>query len=266
MSDVKFGRTTRLGVCLAILLIASGCATTPSEDADPIEGVNREFYGLNDYLDVNFVKPIAEGYVKITPAPVRSSVTNFFDNVSYINVILNDILQGKMLQGIQDSGRFVINSTVGVLGLFDVASRMGLKANDEDLGQTFGKWGFGEGAYLVIPLGGPNSVRDAPDMLVSSYLNPLFYASSTITIPLGIVNAINKRANLLDASRIRDEAALDPYVFTREAYRQSRIYSIYDGNPPTEDFEDMFEEDFEELDEFDEELIEDQDSGELQID
>lgn len=266
MSDDNSGRATRLVVCLCILLIASGCATAPIEDGDPLEPVNREFYGLNDYLDVNFVRPIAEGYVKVTPAPVRTSVTNFFDNLGYLNVILNDILQGKMLQGIQDSGRFVINSTIGVLGMFDVATRMGLESNNEDLGQTFGKWGFGEGVYLVIPLSGPNSVRDAPDMLVSAYLNPLFYASSTITIPLGIVNAINRRANLLDASRIRDEAALDPYVFTREAYRQSRLYSIYDGNPPTEDLEDMFEEDFEDFDDVDEEMLEEQDSGELQID
>ncbi|MGQ0658016.1 MAG: MlaA family lipoprotein [Chromatiales bacterium] len=228
---------------LIILMLLSGCVGNAAEDDDPLQGVNRVIYNINDSLDKAVIKPVATAYSKVTPKGVRMGVTNFFDNVSYINVIANDVLQGKFQQAANDTGRFLLNSTVGFGGLFDVASGAGLPKNDEDLGQTFGKWGAGEGAYLVLPIFGPNSVRDAPDLATSTVLNPLFYVSTTVTLPLGIVNGINKRANLLEATRIRDEAALDAYSFTREAYRQNREYRIYDGNPPTKDLEYIEEED-----------------------
>jgi len=219
---------------LGALAGLGGCATTANQ-GDPLVGVNRVLYDINEGLDNNFIKPVAEGYAKVTPKPIRTGVTNFFDNLSYINVIFNDVLQGKIAQGLADSGRFIVNSTVGIGGLFDPASGMGLNKHDEDLGQSFGVWGAGEGAYLNLPLFGSSSVRDAPDLATSTYLNPLFYVTSTITIPLGALNVINKRANLLEVTRVRDEAALDPYIFTREAYRQKRTFDIYDGNPPTQD-------------------------------
>jgi phospholipid-binding lipoprotein MlaA len=125
--------------------------------------------------------------------------------------------------------------------LFDPAKEMGLEAHDEDLGQTFGVWGAGEGAYLNIPLGGPSSFRDAPGFLSVMLLNPLTYLNPVINIPLNVVNAINLRANLLEATNIRDQAALDPYTFVREAYRQQREFKIYDGNPPGDEFDDYLE-------------------------
>lgn len=237
---------TRLGRWLVALLVIgflSGCATTPNGDNDPLEGANRVFYNINDALDRHFIQPVAETYVKYTPKPIRTGATNFFDNVGYLNVIINDFLQGKFRQGFADTGRFVINSTVGILGIFDVAQYWGLKRNDEDLGQTLGVWGAGEGAYLVLPLLGPNSVRDAPDLAMSGFTNLMFHLlDAGVTIPLTILNAINTRANFLEATRIRDEAALDPYIFTREAYRQRRINQIYDGNPPPEMLDLYFDE------------------------
>lgn len=223
----------------------AGCASTPnasSDDAnDPYEGMNRSFYNFNDAIDRNFFEPVARGYVKVTPDPVRSGVTKFFGNVNYLNVIANDLLQGKVGQFASDTGRFVVNSTVGVGGLFDPATHMGMPEHDEDLGQSFGTWGMGEGAYLVLPLMGPNSFRDLPNAGASVLLNPLTYLNAVVTFPLGVLNAVNTRANLLEASSIRDQAALDPYTFVREAYRQQREYKIYDGNPPGDGFEDYVE-------------------------
>jgi phospholipid-binding lipoprotein MlaA len=218
-------------------LASSGCVSGEAEDKDPLEGVNRVIYNVNDTLDKALIKPVATVYSKVTPKGVRMGVTNFFDNLDYLNVIANDLLQGKFRQTGQDIGRFALNSTVGAGGLFDVASMSGLPKHDEDFGQTLGKWGFGEGAYLVLPIRGPNSLRDAPDLATSMLLNPLYYVGGPITLPLGIFSGINDRANYLEATRIRDEAALDSYSFTREAYRQSREYKIYDGNPPNKDLE-----------------------------
>ncbi|MGQ0657542.1 MAG: MlaA family lipoprotein [Chromatiales bacterium] len=224
--------------------VMTGCAggSSRSDGSDPLEGVNRAIYRFNDGLDRAFIKPVAETYVRITPRPIRTSVTNFFDNLGYVNVVANDLLQGKFRQGFRDSARFLLNSTVGIGGLFDPANHTGLVKNEEDLGQTFGTWGFGEGAFLVLPLRGPNSLRDAPDLATSALLNPLFYASSAVAFPIAAINAVNQRANLLEATRLRDEAALDAYSFTREAYRQSRVYDTHDGNPPADDLEYIAEE------------------------
>ena len=224
------------------LLILTGCSSTATTDSgDPHESINRKFYAFNDSIDKNFLEPVAKGYVDITPDPVRESVTNFFDNVSYLNTIANDLLQGKVGTFFQDTGRFVVNSTVGLGGLFDPATSMGLVQHNEDLGQTFGTWGAGEGAYLTLPLMGPSSYRDLPSPVMGLLLNPFTYLAPVISIPVGAVNAVNTRANLLDASRIRDQAALDPYTFVREAWRQQREYEIYDGNPPGDGFEEYIE-------------------------
>ena len=239
-------RIAATGLALTMSLIGSGCASAPTTKSDaandPYEGFNRKAYGFNDTLDKNFFEPVARGYAKVTPDPVRTGVTNFFDNVNYINVIANDLLQGKAGQFASDTGRFVVNSTVGIGGLFDPATHIGMPTHDEDLGQTFGTWGAGEGAYLVIPILGPNSFRDLPNTASSILLNPLTWVNSVVTIPIGVLSAVNTRANLLEASNIRDQAALDPYTFVREAYRQQREYKIYDGNPPGDGFEDYSEE------------------------
>lgn len=230
-----------LGVLLGSGATLSGCAAHYA-DHDPLEPMNRVFYKFNDTLDKHVLEPVAVKYKEYTPSPVRTGVTNFFNNLGYLNTVANDFLQGKIEQGFGDTGRFVVNSSVGVLGLFDVATKWGLPKHEEDLGQTFGVWGMPEIAYLVIPLNGPSSVRDAPNLVTSSYLNPLFYASTIVAFPLGALQVINMRANLLQATKVRDEAAIDPYVFTRAAYEQRRRYEIYDGNPPSQGLDEFMEE------------------------
>lgn len=226
---------------LGLIGLTSGCATTQINGAtDPIEPANRAFFNINETLDKHLLKPVAETYVNITPKPVRTSVTNFFDNLTYLNVILNAFLQGKLDQGLSDATRFLFNSTIGIAGLFDVATPMGLPEHNEDLGQTLAVWGLGEGAFLYLPIYGPNTVRNIPDSVTSTLLSPFYYVTSTILYPISALYAINKRANLLEATTIRDEAAVDPYTFTREAYLQQREFQIYDGNPPVEGYDDIF--------------------------
>jgi phospholipid-binding lipoprotein MlaA len=233
-----------LAACLALV---AGCATSQAakEANDPLQPMNRAFFAFNDGLDRHVVEPVSKVYVKVTPEKVRSSVTNFFENVGYVNVVLNQFLQGKVHQGIRDTLRFVFNSTIGVGGLFDVASSMDLPRHEEDFGQTLAVWGVGEGPYLVLPVFGPSSFRDAPGLAVGAVTSGLFYVDNlAITIPLRVLEGVNTRTNLATAIKLQREA-LDPYVFTREAYRQRRRFLIYDGNPPLEEFN--FEEEGEPL-------------------
>lgn len=236
-----------LPVILALMLALPGCASTPERsssgvDPDPLEPANRAFFTFNETLDKYLIKPIAETYVDVTPRGARTAVTNFFDNLRYLNVIVNSFLQGKFSQGVSDVGRFVVNSTLGIGGLFDVATGYGLQRHDEDLGQTLAVWGAGQGAYLYLPIRGPNAVRDVPDVASSYFLNPLTYVTGAVLFPVTALGIINTRANLLDETRIRDEAAVDSYSFTREAYIQRREYLIFDGNPPSKGYEDIFDE------------------------
>jgi len=164
-------------------------------------------------------------------------------------------LQGKIDQGLSDVTRFIFNTTIGLGGLVDIGSHVGLPAHNEDFGQTLATWGAGEGTYVYVPVNGPNTTRDLPDIATSTLTDPTFYMSGVFW-PLTIINLINTRANLLEATEIRDEAAIDPYTFTREAYLQQRRYLIHDGNPPIEGYDEIF--DFE-----DEETVED--SGVLKI-
>ncbi len=232
-----------LGLSLVIIL-STGCASNQEKSAaspDPIEPANRAFFSFNEGLDKHLIKPIAEGYVSVTPAPVRSAVTNFFNNLAYLNVVLHSFLQGKFSQGFSDAGRFVMNSTLGIGGLFDVATDAGLERHQEDFGQTLATWGVDRGSYLYLPVRGPNTVRNLPDIATSLFTNPAFYISGAVLFPVTALNVINIRANLLDATAIRDEAAVDPYSFTREAYLQQREYLIHDGNPPTDGYDDIFD-------------------------
>jgi len=220
---------------LLLVAMLSACATAQNHH-DPIEPVNRVTYKVNDKIDMVTLKPLAQGYSAAVPKPMRTAVSNFYDNATYVNTILNDFLQGKGQQGIMDIIRFLINSTLGAAGMVDVAAPMGFEKHEEDLGQTLAVWGFSQGAYIVYPIVGPNSVRHTPDFLTATATDPLFWAAFVwapyITIPLAALKYIDKRARLMDASDMRDELALDPYVFTREAYVQNRRYRIYDGNPP----------------------------------
>jgi phospholipid-binding lipoprotein MlaA len=229
-----------LPLALAAGLLA-GCATDGGgEGDDPLEPANRRFHSFNNAFDDLILRPLAETYVSITTDWMREGVTNFFDNVAYPNVILNDFLQGKIEQGFEDTMRLIFNSTFGLGGLVDFVGPIGLPAHDEDFGQTLAVWGIEEIAYLELPLLGPNSVRDVPDVPVSTAMNLMqFVNSDLIAWPLFALNVINSRANLSSAIALRDRSALDPYVFTREAYRQRREFLIYDGEPPEEAFDKL---------------------------
>ena len=228
-------RSQRHLLLLATVLLVSGCATTENHH-DPIERLNRSTDVFNDAIDQYTLKPVAEAYVAAAYPGTISWVSNFYDNSTYLNTVLNDYLQGKVAQGTSDLLRFMLNSTIGILGLFDIATSMGFEKHQEDLGQTLAVWGAPQGAYIVYPFFGPNSVRKTPDFVTATATDALFWASMTlapeITIPLTVMKYIDLRARLLDASNMRDELALDPYIFTREAWRQNREYLIYDGNPP----------------------------------
>ncbi len=249
LSATNHRRSVASSVMLLALLFLSGCATVENNH-DPIEGLNRSTDHFNDLLDRAALKPLAKGYVAVSAPVLRKAISNFYDNADYPGTIVNGFLQGKGKQGIEDVSRFLINSTIGLLGLIDVATPIGLEKHDEDFGQTLAVWGASQGAYIVYPFFGPNSVRDTPTLLSEPALSILLWSSiflaPEITIPLGILHYIDKRSRLLDASDMRDELALDPYIFTREAWRQNREYLIYDGNPPTEkpiNGEDDWEED-----------------------
>lgn len=238
MTDNNNRRVLAMALFVAIL---PGCATQSTlsgDESDPLEGTNRAIYDFNETLDTYVMRPVAETYVDYTPELVRDGVTNFFSNLGYINVIFNELLQGKVKQGIADIGRFTINSSLGIGGFIEVADAGSVPKHDEDFGQTLGVWGVDEGAYLVLPVLGPSSARDVPRYITGTLLNPLFYITSPIIGPAGVLGAVNERANFLEATRIRDEAALDPYTFTREAYRQRRLNDIYDGDPPLDDLDE----------------------------
>lgn len=221
---------------IAAMFFLSGCASL-NNPRDPLEPVNRVFYTVNDSLDKAVLKPIATGYKAVLPQFVRTGVTNFFNNLADILTALNNLLQGKLGNAASDVGRVAVNSTVGILGLVDVGSNIGLEKHREDFGQTMGWWGFTSGPYLQLPFWGPSTLRDSLGSIVDVRLNPVRYIWRH-DIPtrnsLWGLYFVNLRANLLDASKILDEAALDPYEFQRDAYMQRRRSQVYDGNPPPE--------------------------------
>jgi phospholipid-binding lipoprotein MlaA len=235
-------------IFLAIIVSISGCATAPpgERNVDPFETVNRGFFQFNRDFDRAFLEPVADAYVEVTPRPIRTSISNFFDNLGYLNVILNDFLQGKAKEGFWDTSRFVLNSTVGLAGLFDVATPIGLEPSNEDFGQTLGRWGLDSGPYLVLPFLGSSTVRDGTGLVADYALDPLREVDDDDTrVGLYTLDVISTRAELLEAGDILDEAAMDPYIFMREAYLQRRKNRVHDGNPPVEvgDEVDIFSDD-----------------------
>ena len=250
MTSIHRRAARRIAAAALILstLFAAGCATTPAgvSNNDPIEPFNRAVYTFNDTLDKHIMKPVADAYLKVTPKPVQSSIANFYTNVTYPNVVVNEFLQGKFKLGFSDAGRFVINSTVGILGLFDPASHMGLGYHQEDIGQSLAVWGIPQGAYLVVPLVGPYTVRNTPNLIISTLTNVIYYvATPYVSIPLGVLGIINNRAQVSSSVNLVQQAAIDPYVFVREGYLQRREYLIYDGHPP---IRYNYDEDFDEPD------------------
>lgn len=194
-------------------------------EVDPYENFNRSMFSFNDRLDAYVAKPISDAYLWVSPNFFKTGISNFFSNLKDINVVLNDHMQGKFEQGAEDTGRFLTNSTLGLLGLFDVATEIGLKKHDEDFGQTLAVWGIPQGAYLVLPILGPTTARGVPGSVFDVAANPTTY----IGMPVQLVSMLNTRANAEGALKFIDEAAIDPYVFTREAYLQYQQNLITDG-------------------------------------
>jgi phospholipid-binding lipoprotein MlaA len=237
-AGLRDGWSARTKVLLAafVLALASGCATTNGSDPrDPLEGFNRSMYVFNDAFDEAIGKPVASAYKSVLPDPVRGWVRNFFANIGDLFIGVNNLLQGKPADTVNDWARFAFNSTIGIFGINDVASEMGLEKHNEDFGQTFGRWGAGDGAYLVWPFLGPSTVRDTAGGLLDLYFDPVRrHKPNDPRLFAGLLRATSQRADLLDASRILEEAALDKYIFQRDAHLQRRRGLIYDGNPPRE--------------------------------
>src|ERR1041385_2547402 len=224
----------------APLLILVGCAQNPA-NPDPFEKTNRSVYKFNDFLDRTILKPFSGKYSHFLPQPVRNGISNFFSNVASPGVILNDFLQGHITQGLDDSARMAVNTTIGVAGIFDPASRMGFQQHSNDFGITLGKWGAGPGPYLVLPFFGPSTFRDVPKIPVGMVTNVLFWVSipTVVEYTADVLEAAEDRANIEGVMNFRDIAAIDPYVFTRDAYLQLRHIRIYgQPKPVSESFYD----------------------------
>jgi phospholipid-binding lipoprotein MlaA len=228
-------------VAAIAIVVLAGCATTRSPDPrDPWEGLNRATFEFNDGFDKVLMRPVAEGYRFVLPTPARTAVTNFFSNLNDPWVALNQLMQGKVERAIDDLGRFVWNSTFGLLGLIDIASDMGLQKHKEDFGQTLAVWGVDSGPYLVLPILGPSSLRDGVGLIPDAYAYlpwqipkwADFDHRVTWQWSLTGLDLVDTRANLLDATDLLEQAALDRYAFLRNAYFQRRRNLIYDGNPP----------------------------------
>lgn len=230
-------------LALGLVLVAGAAERAGAQDVrdphDPWEGYNRAMFSFNETLDRGFVKPLAELYERATPQPVNRAITNFFSNLSDVVVLFNDLLQLKLEQAASDLSRIVWNTTLGVGGLFDVATHFELPKHDEDFGQTLGYWGLPTGPYLVLPLLGPSNLRDTVGWAGDITVSPLFSPSDpAVRNSLLALRVTDTRADLLGVTRIAETAALDKYVFVRDAYEQRRRYLVHDGNPPVEPVEE----------------------------
>jgi phospholipid-binding lipoprotein MlaA len=261
MIDGHFGnrKDQTLRIFIAVLLTAvaianSGCASrgsaTKGKNVDPFEPVNRGIYRFNDATDRFILRPAAKGYQWITPDPVQVSISNAFDNWTYPVTIVNGFLQAKFKQGFSDTGRFLVNTTIGILGLFDPATPLGLVEHREDFGQTFAKWGAPPGPFIMVPLFGPRTILSGIGTLADVQVNPLVqWRNTSMRDKALILWAIETRASLIGPDKIIEDA-FDPYLFVRDAYLQNREFLISDGKTLDgdadfdADFDDGLDEDF----------------------
>jgi phospholipid-binding lipoprotein MlaA len=217
-------------LCAPMLMLPallSGCATGPdASPSDPLEPFNRTVFKANDKLDQYVAIPLAKGYRKVTPTPVRTAVTNFFGNIGDVANIINNALQGKGEDAMNSLMRVAFNTTFGVVGLIDIATPAGLRKHPQDFGLTLGRWHVPIGPYLVLPLFGPSSFRDGVGLGVDFQLDPLTYAESGIRTPLYGLNFVNTRTNYLDTTELLEQVALDKYTFVRDGYLQRRQYLL----------------------------------------
>jgi phospholipid-binding lipoprotein MlaA len=232
-------------VTLLSCLMVGGCAALPAGKADPRdpwERFNRSTFKFNDALDRAIARPVAKAYVKVMPRVIRTGVSNALSNLDTVPTIINDVLQGKFSQAGRDSARFLLNSTLGLGGLFDPASAAGLEYNDEDLGQTLGKWGVEPGPYIVLPILGPSTARDAISRAVDTYMEPVWYLEDDSTrYIIRAINLLDQRAGLLELDA-QLERSYDRYGFVRSAWLQRREYQVKDGDVEDQSLE--LEEDF----------------------
>ncbi len=234
-------RTAGVG---ALVLLQAACATLDGAEYgvyDHNEGFNRRSYEVSEAIDRKALAPIARGYQNIVPDLVETGIGNFFANLRSLDSSANGFLQGKPKRGTTDSLRFIINSTVGLGGLFDVATPAGLYHQEEDFGQTLAVWGWKNSRYVYVPLVGPSTVRDLPVLVVRGLL-PRLLLGGAHNLGISALNVVSARAGAFTLTETRDAAALDAYVFTREAYVQRRKFLIFDGDPPMQDFDDFFDE------------------------
>lgn len=210
--------------------LATGCATGPNrKPGDPFEPVNRAIFKVNDTIDQNIAVPVAKGYEKVTPKPIRTAISNFFSNLGDLSNAANNLLQLKITDATEDIMRFAFNSTFGIGGLLDWATPAGLPKHNEDFGLTLGHWGVPAGPYLVLPLFGPSSVRDGIGLAVDVRFNPLNYMEPALRNPLYVAQFVSKRSDLLGASDLLQAAALDKYSFVRDAFTQQRRARLEQG-------------------------------------
>jgi phospholipid-binding lipoprotein MlaA len=232
--------TTPVLLALAAAATLSGCAVGPDK-RDPMENWNRAVFNFNDKVDTYALKPVATGYKNVTPSFVQTGVNNFFGNLQDLWTGGNNLLQGKGGDGVSDLGRFALNSTFGVLGLFDIASEAGLRKHKEDFGQTLGRWGVQSGPYVMLPLLGPSTLRDTVGLPLDIVADPWSYKDPVNVRNIGSgVRVIDQRAAFLDAGSLLEDAALDRYEFVRDGFLQRRQSQVYDGDvPQTKDEENV---------------------------
>ncbi len=225
--DTLFSKKLRL--LLFCIVVLSGCATTQrinSDVRDPLESTNRIVYGFNKGVDQAILHPLGELYQAITPDFLDGYITNFFSNIGEVSVISNDVLQLKIDQAFSDIMRFVTNSTVGILGIFDVATSVGLEKHDEDFGQTLGHWGFGAGPYIVMPLLGPLTIRDALGFAVDSVISPIGYLQNGVDMGLISLKYVDTKSDTMSTDQLIASASLDEYEFVKNAYFDKRRFQI----------------------------------------
>ena len=244
---MKTPSRTVVALLLSGLLLGSAAVRAADRDADPWEGLNRRVFAFNEFLDRNFLKPVAKGYQKITPQFVDDGVSNVFNNLGEVPSFVNHVLQGRLPEAGLDGGRFAVNTTLGLVGVFDVASRMGIAQKSTDLGITLGRWGLRSGPYLVLPFLGPSSVRDGVGRGGDYFVTPLGYVEDdTLRWSLRGLELVDVRADLLSVEEL---ITGDRYVFMRNLYLKRRAFQLNGGEPPPAEFEDEFDDDL--GDEFD---------------
>jgi phospholipid-binding lipoprotein MlaA len=227
----------RAGAGALLIVMLGGCATTRmGTPGDPLERMNRGTHRFNDAIDRALLRPVAVAYRDNVPEGVRGSVSNFLRNLSYPTTIVNNLLQLKLKETLSDVGRLALNTTIGIGGLFDPASRFGIPSNDEDFGQTLGRWGVPAGPYVVLPFLGPSSARDAPSVAVDTRTDPRMgdQVDPAVEWTLIGLSLVNRRSQLLSFDATW-QSAYDPYAFIRDSWLQRREYQVRDGDVPDVD-------------------------------